>query len=324
MPTDDLLRSIPIDTLEHNDQAINYCASALAAGELSVLTGAGISYKFKLPLWYQLVQRCFNDLGLEPSQKLDRTTPSTDLLAQLWEIEAELENRGRGSLHDFADIVSKSLYKQVKHDSSDDEFSGRFSYELLTDPTLIAIGALSISSKRGSVAHIINLNFDDLLEWYMEIHGFKVQSIQRYPSLERADVDVVIHHPHGFLPLRSDRANPSDFLILSERSYLESLADPLGPIPTFLRSVFLSKVVLFVGTSMSDIDLKVSLKHAQKLVDDERPLGFVMTSKNALDSGRKKELRSLGLRWISFESVDEIPNLLLEICRRSVRSRYPN
>src|ERR1035437_7294833 len=55
---------------------------------------------------------------------------------------------------------------------------------ILRNDLLIALGALLMGSKRGSVTEVLNVNCDDVLNWYLALHGFDTQVVTRLPSLQ--------------------------------------------------------------------------------------------------------------------------------------------
>jgi hypothetical protein len=135
------------------------------------------------------------------------------------------------------------------------------------------------------------------------------------PKTLRGDVDVHVYHLHGFVPLDRAQYSPSAQLVLSQQELEDRLAKNAEyPWEALLLSRLQSKVFLAIGTSMSDTDIKVSLKRARETVD--RPLGFVL---GRHDEDKVLELREAGLVPVSFDSHDEIPHFLLGICQIASR-----
>jgi hypothetical protein len=120
---------------------------------------------------------------------------------------------------------------------------------------LSAIGSLVMSSRRGYVANVVNFNFDDLLEIFLEFHGFVTDSVFKDRHWA-GNHDVTIYHPHGFLPL--DKRHPSsDDITLGTDDYLtvmlpdaRNLWRPL--LQTFLRT----HTFLHIGLSGKDPNLQ--------------------------------------------------------------------
>lgn len=267
----------------------------LRRGELVLLLGAGVSRAFGLPDWGELVSKCEGLAKIDP----DPTVDLKDRMDRVFDLY-------KG---DFSALVREGLYGE--------EFlaAGTYPDRLLEVRMLIALGALVMSSVRGSVADVLTLNFDDLLDWYLHLHGFRTQIVQNMPKVFRGDVDVRIHHIHGFLPLTGGYQR-SEWLVLSRESFVDALsADSYAPWPTLISSQFQSKMVLVIGSSMDDIDVDVILRRAQKVDAAGARRGFVL-GKQMSDTATRKCLR-YNLTPLSFESYEEIPEFLLQVCQEA-------
>lgn len=89
---------------------------------------------------------------------------------------------------------------------------------------LSAIGSLVMASRRGSAGKVITLNFDDILELYLEFHGFTTAAIHDGRHWAPQD-DVVVYHPHGYLPL--GHANDSDTIVLGTTDFHQIMESEL-------------------------------------------------------------------------------------------------
>jgi len=78
---------------------------------------------------------------------------------------------------------------------------------------------------------------------------------------------------------------------------------------------FLSKTLLFVGTSMSDMDVDVILSRTADLVEGSRPLGFALGVN--LTDDRKAALKERGIVPVSLDDYGDIPSFLLDVCQRA-------
>lgn len=289
-----------IDGGERN-RALRQLAGHLRRGELVLLLGAGVSQGLDLPAWRTLVERCEGALGLEVSER--------DLMHRIDDVHERYRDKHGTERRDFLNFVRERLYPE--------QFVLRGSYprSILQKEMLIALGALVMSSVRGSVTDVLTLNFDDVLDWYLRLHGFRTQVVRDLPIMMRGDVDVHIHHIHGFLPLMAVW-EPSDWLLLSYDQLVERLSEDSGAAwPTLIGSLFQSKVILAVGTSMADVDVHMMLRRAQR--KETRPVsrGFVVDSRMS-DEDRRKCHR-FGLVPISVETYEDVPRFLLGICQEA-------
>ncbi|MET4167309.1 MULTISPECIES: SIR2 family protein [Gordonia] len=270
-------------------------AGYLRSGQVSLLLGAGVSTGLNLPDWRELVEACENDAGVTPD-------PDLDLLRRMDHVRISLNTH-----EEYADLVKENLYKKL---------SGTNSYpdDLLRNRMLISIGALVMSSVRGSVTEVLTLNFDDVLDWYLHLHGFRTQVITNLPALVAGNTDVRIMHMHGFLPLMP-RFERSDWMLLSHDSLIDRLRDHTAPWPVAIGSIIQSKILLAVGTSLGDTDLDVLLAQTARFVSGQRPVGYVLAKD--VSSSRVKILRERGIETVSFSDYKEVPEFLLNVCQRA-------
>jgi len=225
------------------------------------------------------------------------------------EVRRTLEAESRES--ELPDLVRSSLYP------SDYLAANGYPNDILGNRMLLAIGALVMTSSRGSVSQVMTFNFDDLLEWYLHLHGFTTQIVTDFPALIRGDADVTIYHPHGFMPLLSEVYERTSWLVLSHRELVDRISDESSKWSPLIEMMFLSKRFLAVGTSMNDLDVEMLLARARRQLPDE-PLGFLVAPQSA-DGARERRLMEAGVVPISVESIDAIPDFLLSVCRRAAK-----
>lgn len=234
----DALKSLPIFTVAKKDpeQALVPLAAHLREGTLALVLGTGVSMPLGLPRWWELVARCVKSTCL--AHTVTDSTPVSNLLTIMEEVEARFPSDGIK----YRELVRTCLYDGVVYSQSS-----------IRQPLLIALGALLMGSKRGGVSTVLTLNFDDVLEWYLGVHGFTVQIVTTLPQL-RKDTDVTVYHPHGFLPfdLRRHSGHMSNFLVLSQYSFDQRMGDRLNLFTQVFRDLLLSKLVLFIGLSGED------------------------------------------------------------------------
>lgn len=293
-------------TLEHlrdAENAVSVLAEELRAGQLTLVLGAGVSRGLGLPSWGDLVVSLETNAG----------TPVGPVAASAEELMRRMDTVRRRAGDNFLDAVHAGLY-----DASGLLADAKYPETMLESRMLIALGALVMSSRRGSVTDVFTLNFDDVLDWYLHLHGFRTQVVSALPVLLRGDVDVRIHHFHGFLPLMKEYER-SRWLVLTQQQLVDRLAEPTSsPWSAVMGAEFLSKTMLFVGTSMSDLDVDVILSRTARLVEGSRPLGFVVGAD--LQSDQMAGLMEKTLVPVSLPNYDEIPRFLLSICQEAARA----
>jgi len=288
------------------DLTIPFLASHLRAGTLGLALGAGASKYLNLPNWYELVNRCSTKAGLVADMTED--TSNADLCGRIELIEKHFSagKLGKGESADYRKAVADALYDGVSFD------------RVLHSDLLIAIGALVMGSRRGSVREVVNFNFDDVLEWYLCLHGFDINIVKELPAL-RTGADVAIYHPHGFLPFHGDWFTGSDFLIFSQLSYDDKMGDIKEPW-TELTKVFLkSKVVLFVGLSGNDPTFGPIFRDVQKDLEAARHTGLWLFGPGA-ENENMDRLQERNLVPLEFDQYERWPEFILKICQAAVPS----
>lgn len=303
MPTTEIAWEVYTpDRLSEHRTAKGLLARLLRSKQLVLLLGAGASAGMGLPDWNALVQRCADELG--DKEDLSNVTSAADLMQEV----DRLRRSHNLSAEEMFQTVRAALYGPAAA-----EPVPQHSFKVLSNPLLSALGALMMASARGSAGEVFSLNFDDLLEWYLDLHGFSSEVVSDLPTMLRGDVDVHVFHLHGFLPLMGSRYPTSSWMVLSQRELEKRLAKSTTyPWETLLLSRIQSKVFLAVGTSMSDTDIKVSFERAGEHGEIKRPLGFVL-GKHSQD--KIDELREAGLVPVSFDDYADIPAFLLEVCQ---------
>ena len=85
-----------------------------------------------------------------------------------------------------------------------------------------------------------------------------------------------------------------------------------------MGAMLLSKVLLIVGTSMGDLDVKQIFERVRPQLAGTRPLGFALGAQ--IPELTVKGLLERSVVPVSFGSVEEIPGFLLRICQRAAAS----
>lgn len=294
-----MLKGIPTGSYDKK-LSIRELAKSLHYGSLALVIGAGASIGLGFPSWWELVKRCREKSGLEATD-INENSSSDKITKMTGAVEKE-----QGGGITYRKFVRDCLYEGIDYN--------RDRMTIMKKELLIAFGAMLMGSKRGSVNQVLNFNFDDSLEWYLGLHGFKAQVIKGLPSLSR-DVDVSIYHPHGYLPF-SDDDHMSEFLIFTKYSYDERLGAPYELWKEMTRVILQSKVVLFVGLSGNDPMFGPLLASVKQSVCEERPTGFWLFG-HQLDKDNKEYLIDLNIVPLCFENYQEIPIFLLDICREA-------
>jgi len=283
------------DSWQNEQMLIEYLARQLVAGRLGLFLGAGVSQFYGLPSWQTLLER----LCAKNGETLDS---GDDLIRKAAYLRSKYY---RGEIERFKQDVSDALYEGKTLDFA----------SIRQNATLSAIGSLVMSSTRGSVARVFTLNYDDLLENYLEYHGFTTAIIASDRHWAQ-NADVTVYHPHGFLPLAMRSA--SDDIVLGSQQYHQIMQSDLWR--PLLRTALRTHTFLYLGLSGTDMHLQALLEGmpAQHAVADERTAYH--TVRFAV-SGEKDEigpaLEEQGVFTHEIPGHSELPEFLFKICQKA-------
>jgi len=289
----------PIDGYTNQTIALDTLAELLYFDCLSLFLGAGISQSAGYPGWVDLVQSCLTEKGI--SFNVDSTSSTADILRAM-----ELVKGKCADDKEYRQIVKHYLQKAFV-----------LNYSHAQNMLLIAVGSLAMGSRRGSVSDIITFNFDDLLEWYFDLHCIKTQVISSVPYLNVTS-DVTIYHPHGFLP-KSTKYTDSSQLIFDALEYDLTIGDESNPWNKVCKNILSNKVGLMVGISGKDPLINNLVATTNKYLHThkkDRPVTFLLNRKSSFDLTEKECFRR-GIVPILFNTYDEIWEFLLSICQRA-------
>jgi hypothetical protein len=212
----------------------------------------------------------------------------------------------------FLELVQKCLYQGVKIDLE----------ELTGHKLLAAIGSLVMASRRGSASQVITLNFDDVLETYLEYYGFDVASIidERHWA---PTSDVIIYHPHGFLPYQRERKR-SDKIVLSSDEFYKVITDtPDNAWRLLLLSLLRTHTLLHIGLSGEDMNIESLMPKVGPLHAGLPKEAAYLAVRFALASEANKNRdiiqvsKTNGIFTHLLERWSDLPGFLFSICQKA-------
>jgi len=296
---------LPLPLFAKNEKLVKTALSEhLYEGKLALALGAGASRFLGFPVWWQLVHEiCDNYRG---KSSINEDTSTDELINTVDEIKREINDSVK-----FNKLVKKILYKNVNYDDT----------TILHNELLISLGSLMMGSRRGSVNNVITYNYDDLIEWYLRLHGFDVRVIHN-PRTMTTNSDVTIYHPNGYLPLKNDE-DCNQKLIFSETSFIyrqrgSEIDDKLWN--NILDRLFIEKTFIFIGLSGKDSTIYSRLLDIYETqLDKKRPIGYWFYIR---EDGMKKQEFDKNIKYgivpIVVKSADDIPRYLLDICQIAI------
>lgn len=300
--------TLPLPLYTDHWHASAYLAEGLRVSALSLMLGAGASTGMGLPSWRRLVLRIAFMAEVDYRPLLGAERPSVDtLLSVAGNVQRKVEKGDVPDWSSFEDLVQSALYRRFVLGPS-----------TLQNELLIALGMLLMGSSRGSIQSVLNFNYDDVLEWYLRMHGYTVQVVSEHPTLIRR-ADAVVYHVQGYLPSDQSQGTPSKAIVMSRRDAVGKTSDPENRWQLLLRSTVESSIPLVVGLSpeslLTDNVLREPFASAHKTLDGARPTAFWLIGRELSEDAREEMLEDLGIVPVVFGDYEEIPIFLLKICQ---------
>ena len=287
------------DDFRDLDQLREYLATQLRQGRLTLILGAGISIPFALPDWVLLIKRLYSTKHVKPT----KDTPAN--LAEHFRA-TYYKNNSPG----FLKAVRKALYGGVKVD-----------FDILRrNKTLVGIGSLIMASRRGSTSDVYTFNFDNLLELYLEYHGFVTASLYN-DRFWGGYADAKIFHPHGMLPFDASIA-PSKDIVFDQASYSAVVGKENNPWRQRILTSMRANTCLFIGLSGRDMNLDSLLysvkDHHASL--DQNTAYWGVTFSTAGDAVARTRWQERGIFYHQIKNYDDdLPGFLFGVCQEAAR-----
>ncbi len=145
--------------------------------------------------------------------------------------------------------------------------------------------------------HILTTNYDDLLEQVIKKESLPFSVVSKDKEFPYALNTNLLVKVHGDL-------NDTD-IVLKEDDYLDySLNHPL--IEAFLKSVFASKVVLFVGYGFSDINLKMIVQTVRNILGKDFQNAYLLSVEKNLHPTQREYLKNKGINVINYFDTEVV------------------
>ncbi len=230
------------DSIEYEDE-IKELAELIKDDKVMLFVGAGISKNVGLPSWGDLIDKLSESCGISP---------------ELFECYGEFL-----SLAEFYEYYDKDLFRLKKWMKD----KWKVTPEMIDDST-VHEKILDLD-----FPIIYTTNYDECLEKLYEYNSKVYRKISKVEDLKeiKAEETQIIKF-HGDY-------NTDSPLVLTESSYFKRM-DFESPLDIKLRSDILTKSILFIGYSLSDINMRYILYKLDKLwresgSEKDRPRAYI-------------------------------------------------
>lgn len=287
-----------------NDELLNYISmfrEKAEQGKMVIFVGAGVSCNVDgMPSWNALIQNMAKAIDYSRCDTCRHRLESCENTCLLKD-----------------DFSTDELLKVPQHVFNQDQ---ELYYRILNEsiPAVTADAPLSSAIFDINPAHIITTNYDQLLESSKNIFCEQYQVIVYDKDLLNADKGKYIIKMHGDL---SDASS----IVLKEQDYLD-YSQKHVLIELFIKSLLTDHIVLFLGYSLNDYNIKLILSWLNYMrsqngaFDVDRRVGYLILDQEIVDDTQLSYFSSNNIEVININSmplIQEIPaDLSNEIGKR--------
>ena len=148
--------------------------------------------------------------------------------------------------------------------------------------------------------HILTTNFEDLLEQVINKNSLPFSLVKQDVDLPYSNNTKLLVKIHGDLE--------STNFVLKEDDYINYSKDhPL--IEAFINSVFATKVVLFIGYSFNDYNLKLIVQNVRNILGNNFQNAYLLSIDNKIHQSHKQYLKNKGINVIDYFDAETIDDL---------------
>lgn len=292
-----------------------------------LVLGAGVSMSAGLPSWNQMISVLQAEM-LSHLVSKQRGLPLAKA-EQILELANNNFNTSSGVSSPLAQMrfirsaLSSEDYNKMVHNAL-------YSNDITSSRLLEAICRICKPTRNiAGIYSIITHNFDDLLEISLSDANIEYKDICKDEDVNSND-ELNIFHVHGFLPRNLDNFSQELDLVFTEEEYHHVYNNPYSWSNLVQINSFRDKTCVFIGSSLSDPNLRRLLDISSRKGENPRHFAFLLRpsiinrshsmSKTALTLYREilenlnnTYYKTLGLNIIWVDDLNEIPDLLLKL-----------
>ena len=259
-------------------------------GKLVLFVGAGVSQNVAgMPSWNALIQNMAEAINYSRCNSCRHKTEKCESTCLL---------KNDFSTDEFLKIPQHVFNR-------DQELYNRVLAESI--PAVTADAPLSSAIFDINPVHIITTNYDQLLETSKSIFCEQYQVIVHDKDLLNADKSKYIIKMHG------DLSEPAS-IVLKEQDYLNYSQDHVL-IELFIKSLLTDHIVLFLGYSLNDYNIKLILSWLNYMrsqngpLDEDRRVGYLILDQATVDDTQLSYFNSNNIGVININSISLIKEI---------------
>lgn len=333
----EVIREKTDDIIENdNRKNIQALQEAYKNEQLVLFLGAGVSMDAGIPLWDVLINKLLVKmilLAVEEEEKNGHDDDNESSVLPFCEREIEeireiaLQNKEQTPLVQMR-YIRAALQPEQYHEAVHSEL---YSNAVTIDTELLRAIAMLCRPRRQhkGLAGVVTYNFDDLLEQVLEKQDIDYHIIQNKDKKPVND-KLNIYHVHGYLSQKKNQEWSE--LIFSEEDYHRVYGDAYCWSNMAQVKAFQDNVCLFVGSSMTDPNVRRLLDEAMRHPDETRHFAILKRKdyheiaggqseaavkwyQNFDDGIRNRIFNSFGISVIWVKDYAEIPQILKQLVR---------
>ncbi len=237
-------------------------------GSLVLVLGAGVSLRYGMPGWDQLLQELMVRT-IEEEQSVSNVL--SQLFNRIFSPNPVIAGRYLQKYFQDKKISFENAVREVLYDKCDYEIESSLMSEIIT--FCVAPG------KSPNLDSIITYNFDDLVEQKLSNVGIDVPFKSVFGNgINPEDGELPIYHVHGFLP-RKGKISKDNQITFGESIYHEQYNDIYSWANITQINKFRDKTCIFIGSSLTDPNTRRLLDIANIQRGDNQDFHYIFRKK---------------------------------------------
>lgn len=139
--------------------------------------------------------------------------------------------------------------------------------------------------------HIITTNYDNYFENVIENKGLPFSVVSKDIDLPYAEHKNLLIKYHGDFENKNIVFKEADYLEFSKNHTLKEV---------FVKSLFSNKIVLFIGYSVNDINLKLLIREIQFILNKHHQRAYLLSHKHDMPESEIIYFENLGINIINY------------------------